>query len=77
MTRQCPVPLCGVTVQRGHLMCRSCWGAVPAEARRAVNRTWRKLRTSLAGRSPTLRADVAAHRAASDVAIAAAQRARP
>jgi len=37
---QCPTG-CGRTVRPGHLMCRPCWGEVPRELQRDVNRTWR------------------------------------
>jgi hypothetical protein len=45
-TRRCPVPGCGVSIEAGHLMCKPCWFAVPADQRAAVNRTYRAMRAS-------------------------------
>lgn len=75
--RPCPVPFCGSAARHGHLMCRACWGTVPAEARRAVNRAWSAMRKALQARSPELRELLAKYRRASDTAIAAAERSRP
>lgn len=69
--------MCGGTARQGHLVCRACWGAVPADVQRQVNVTWRALRTALAQRSPMLREHVRIYRRASAAAIAAAEAARP
>jgi hypothetical protein len=45
-TRRCPVPGCAVPIEAGHLMCKPCWFAVPADERTAVNRTYRAMRAS-------------------------------
>jgi hypothetical protein len=77
MRRPCPVPMCGGAARQGHLLCRSCWGAVPADVQRHVNTTWRAMRTALRQRSPFLRAHVGIYRTASEAAIVAAEAARP
>lgn len=77
MRRKCPVPMCGEDARAGHLLCRSCWGAVPADVQRQVNRTWRTMRTALRQRAPDLRRHLADYRQASDAAVIAAITARP
>lgn len=79
MTRACPVPFCGNAARHGHLMCRSCWGNVPADTQRTVNRAWRSVRHALQQKArPTeLRALVGAYGLAKDLAIAAAEKSRP
>lgn len=41
--RACPVPSCGATAKRGHLMCCDCWRRVPRYIQASVHRTWRLL----------------------------------
>lgn len=77
MSRPCPVPLCGNAARSGHLMCRGCWGNVPADAQRAVNRSWSAVRAAMQGKTPELRERVGIYRKASDAAIAAVERSRP
>jgi hypothetical protein len=77
MRRPCPVPFCGNAARQGHLMCRDCWGAVPADIQREVNAAWRTVRTATRDRSALLRVHVSVYRRATDAAIAAAQAARP
>lgn len=77
MCRPCPVPMCGNPARQGHLLCRSCWGAVPADVQRLVNTNWRAVRTALRLRSPLLREHMRIYRKSSAAAIAAAEAARP
>lgn len=79
MTRACPVPFCGNAARHGHLMCRSCWGNVPAATQQAVNGAWRAVRHALQQRQrpAELRPLVKAYGLAKDLAIAAAERSRP
>ena len=77
MRRPCPVPFCGNAARSGHLMCVACWGAVPADTQRAVNRSWRSVKEAMSEKAPALRALVGDYRRASDAAIAAVERSRP
>lgn len=77
MSRPCPVPFCGNAARSGHLMCRDCWGNVPADAQRAVNRSWNAVRAAMREKAPALREHVGTYRKASDAAIAAVERSRP
>jgi hypothetical protein len=77
MTRPCPVPFCGRAARHGHLLCRSCWGAVPADVQRQVNTAWAAVRVGLRMRSTRMREHIAVYRHASEAAIAAAEKARP
>ena len=77
MRRPCPVPMCGNTARQGHLMCRSCWGAVPVPTQRTVNSSWGAVRHALKARSPELRSLIKTYGLARDLAIAAAERSRP
>jgi hypothetical protein len=82
MSETKPCPACGVNpVAAGLLMCRGCWGSVPADLQRAVHRTWREF-LSACRATPRLRreernARAEAYRDASDEAIAQAKRMLP
>lgn len=69
--------MCGNAARQGHLLCRSCWGAVPADVQRQVNTAWAALRVALRMRSTRVREHMATYRKASEAAIAAAERSRP
>jgi len=75
----CPVPLCGGTAKRGHLMCRSCWSRVPRQLQAHVVRSWRAYRTKLAARAlPHARLEARkAYLDASQAAVDAAEASRP
>ncbi|MBI1321307.1 MAG: hypothetical protein GC168_20470 [Candidatus Hydrogenedens sp.] len=71
-------PACGAPAKSGQLLCRACWGMVPAGLRAAVNRTWRAWQASGDARDrPHLLAMVRAYRAAADAATDAARKALP
>ena len=74
MSATCPVALCGGRKRSGHLMCKTCWSMVPAALQRTVNQTWAAYLRSPA---ETILRDFGAYQAAREVAIKAAEGARP
>lgn len=74
----CPVALCEAKVRHGHLMCGTCWSAVPRKLQVNVNRTWKHFR-SLPSRF-NVEAKLEARRSylnATQAAIDAAEASRP
>lgn len=64
--RSCPIRDCAGTAAPGQLMCRVCWGRVPAPLQRAVYAAW-----AACGRRADLAAQSLAYRAARESALLA------
>lgn len=70
-----PCPACqGPAPQRGHLLCKPCWFAVPKPLQRKVHAAWKAVTDT--SRSDGKLAAMQAYRAAADAAAHAARQAR-
>lgn len=74
----CPVSFCQAHVRHGHLMCRTCWSAVPRQLQAKVRSSWKHFR-SLPGRfDPEAKLEARkSYLNASQAAIDAAEASRP